>query len=518
MNSGAVTYSLKSLLVRQSLTARNAFATAARAWHWFWFEPADPLLLGLIRVFTGWMLFYNLAVWTVDLEAFFTSSGLQPLDAVTRLYSGQWVFSFWLWIGDQWLWPVHIACLVVATMFCAGLASRLTSVLAFLITISYSQRVPVANFGLDQILGMLCLYLAAGPSGAALSLDALIRKWRQQRRGIAMSAVPAKFRTARMSMRLIQLHLCAIYFWAGMGKLKGPSWWTGEAMWRVVANAEYQTMDLTWLAWVPWVPYLVAHLTIIWEVFFVALVWVRPLRPLMLAAGVAMHIGIGAFLGMWTFGLIMTFAYLSFCDPDRARTKANRLISRISDRPESLADKADTKNCPESSVHFADDHEHTESDTGSDLSSDSGAEISCSERREPSEAMLSTSVLVLAERSADRSAMRRYLSSHGFRVRAVGDLSLALQQVATRRPDMVLTIGSGFDPQGLTDFCADIEDLGGIHILAVLRTGQQSLYKELVSRSAAHAIFHPASLREIRQAITAMLGSATPGSKPGADA
>ena len=300
---------------------------ATAAWHRFWFEPADPFLLCVLRLLTGGMLFYNLLVWTQDLEAFFGNDGLQPLTSVRRLHESHFIFSFWLWTGDAYLWPMHFACLTVAAMFCTGLLTRVTSVLSFLITISYSQRVPVANFGLDQILGMLCLYLSLAPAGASVSLDSMIRTRSQRRFGIPVAATVRKFASARMSIRLIQLHLCAIYFWAGHAKLKGSSWWTGDAMWRVLANEEYQTIDLTWMAWVPWLPYLIAHITILWEVFFVVLVWNPRLRPLILLAGVAMHLGIGAFLGMWTFGLIMIFAYLAFLDPDTWRSRLNRLRS-----------------------------------------------------------------------------------------------------------------------------------------------------------------------------------------------
>ncbi|MFO0977144.1 MAG: HTTM domain-containing protein [Planctomycetaceae bacterium] len=309
---------------------RTRFRAVADAWHQFWFDPVDPLIIGVIRFLTGWMLFYNLLVWTLDLDAFFSRNGLQPLEAVRRIHDDGGVFCFWLWIDDAWLWPVHWLCLAISAMFCLGILSRITSILAFLITISYSQRVPVANFGFDQILGMLCLYLALAPSGASFSLDSVWRRFRCSRKGIPFQI--SRSSSARMSMRLIQLHLCAIYFWAGISKLKGPSWWTGEALWRVIANQEYQTMDLTWLAWFPAVPFIIAHVTILWELFFVALIWRPSLRGIMLAMGVLMHVGIGAFLGMWTFGLIMAFAYLSFSDPSLWRRRMDRIVLALSFR------------------------------------------------------------------------------------------------------------------------------------------------------------------------------------------
>ena len=310
-------------------SVRRSMEQGVAAWHHFWFDPLDPLMLGVMRLLTGWMLFYNLLVWSLQLETFFGRNGLQPIEAVKRVYESRFVFSFWLWIDDRYLWPVHIVCLIVAAMFCIGAATRVTSILAFLITISYSQRVPVANFGFDQILGMMCLYLALAPCGAAMSVDCVIRKWWRRRKGLDLSVEPVRFASARMASRLIQLHLCAIYFWSGFSKLKGPTWWTGEAMWNVIANQEYQTIDLTWMAWTPWLPYLIAHVTVGWEAFFIVLVWNRKLRPFVLAMGVVMHFGIGAFLGMWTFGLIMTFAYLSFADPEIWRTRLTRFSIRF---------------------------------------------------------------------------------------------------------------------------------------------------------------------------------------------
>ncbi len=305
--------SRRSIAARCFSTVADSWQRVLNAWHQFWFRPIDPLMIGIIRMLTGWMLLYNLLVWSLDLPAFFGDYGLQPLETIRSLHEGDLVFSFWLWTGDAWLWPMHSACVAIAAMFFLGIASRVTSILCFLITISYSQRVPVANFGFDQILGFLCLYLSLGPSGAAMSVDAVFRRWWRKRRGLSTDVIPSS--SAQMVSRLIQLHLCAIYLWAGFSKLKGPSWWTGEAMWRVIANQEYQTMDLTWMANVPWLPYLIAHITIAWEVSFILLVWNPRLRPLMLLMGVLMHLGIGAFLGMWTFGLIMAFAYFSFSDP-----------------------------------------------------------------------------------------------------------------------------------------------------------------------------------------------------------
>ena len=477
------------------------------AWHRFWFEPADAFMLGIIRLLGGWMLFYNLAVWTMDLEAFFGDNGLQPLSAVKALYVNRPIFSFWLWTGDQYLWPMHIACLVISAMFCLGFATRLTSILSFLITISYSQRVPIANFGFDQILGMLCLYLSVGPSGAAVSVDSLIRRWWLRRKGLV--AVPRKFASARVAMRLIQLHLCAIYFWAGFAKLKGPSWWTGEAMWRVIANEEYQTMDLTWMAWVPWLPFLIAHVTIAWEIFFIVLVWNPKFRPLMLFMGVLMHVGIGAFLGMWTFGLIMAFAYLAFSDPDLWRHRMTSFVRRLRGGNASQVPAFSVVNASRdmSAGHAMKTvlptaiSEATEL-TQNTVTSSTTDSVPIIQAATPSE------VCVVAAAASDRSTLRRYLREHQVPCRIVSDLNSGLDVISRYRISAVVINTTQLAPANVVDFAADVADLTNLPILVLAASSQQGQFAGLDAVPRAEFLELPASLRDIRCRLQSMCDAA----------
>ncbi len=206
--------------------------------------------------------------------------------------------------------------MLIFTMFAVGLCTRVTSVLSLLVAISYVNRTPYALFGLDQINIMLTLYLAIGPSGQTFSVD----RWLMSRRLGPAGPVPSV--AANLAQRLIQVHMCVIYLFAGIAKLQGPSWWNGEAMWRAFANLEYQSVDMTWLAWHPWLINLMTHVSVIWEISFCVLVW-RPLwRPLMLVGAVVLHVGIGLCLGMWTFALIMLVGCASFLPNEAVRQLA----------------------------------------------------------------------------------------------------------------------------------------------------------------------------------------------------
>ncbi len=290
-------------------------AQAARSgWNRFWFSAVDPATTSLIRLLAGSIIFYAHLVWTLDLSGFFGATSRISPEFVSRFHdplrTGQhFAWSFWTGIESPvMMWIVHIASLIVLAMFMVGWFSRITSVLTFMITLSYTHRVPGTLFGLDQINSLLAMYLMLGPCGARFSVD----RWIAKRRG---AATVSKSVTANISVRLIQVHLCVIYLFAGLGKLQGISWWEGTAMWLALANYEYQTIDMTWLRRWPWVINGLSHLTVAWELSYIALIWPRLTRPIMLALAVPLHMGIALCLGMITFGLIMLVTNIAFIRP-----------------------------------------------------------------------------------------------------------------------------------------------------------------------------------------------------------
>lgn len=301
----------------------------ARGWDDFWFSPADPTLLGVIRILTGAMLLYTHAVWGSDLSDFFGSRPWLDRELVRTIQSDQYAYSFWWLVPARGMWLAYGLSMLVLALFTVGFLTRVTSILAFIVVVSYAHRVPEALFGLDQINAMLTLYLAVGPSGRTLSLD----HWLARRKGTA-PAHPQPSVTANLAQRLIQIHMCVIYFFAGISKLQGPSWWAGEAMWRAFANLEYQSADMTWLAWHPMLINLITHTCILWEVLFCVLIWLKLWRPLMLAGAVIMHLGIGACLGMWTFGLIMLVGCASFLPNEGVRRILEGWVSARSAKTE----------------------------------------------------------------------------------------------------------------------------------------------------------------------------------------
>jgi predicted DCC family thiol-disulfide oxidoreductase YuxK len=303
-----------------------------RGWDMFFFTPADPTPLGLIRVVVGLLALWSLFVFGLDLEDFFGSHGwADPAVIWQSLRERQpLAWSFWFWVPDVLLRPVWLACLGILGLYTLGLFSRVTGVLAWVIVVSTVRRLPIALFGFDQILSTLALYLAVTfASGQAVSLDRFWRRWREAR-ALARSprpqgstagrrvspgepGAPRPTISANLALRLIQLHLAFIYGMAGLAKVQGPSWWNGMALWGTMTAGEFVTRDYTALANWPMLLNFLTHASLALELLYPVLIWIPILRPLMITGAVFLHLGIALVApGLTEFGLAMIGANLAF--------------------------------------------------------------------------------------------------------------------------------------------------------------------------------------------------------------
>ncbi len=314
----------RNLATQDKRLIRAWFQQTADGWNRFWFTPADAATLAMIRICTGLMLFYTHLVWSLRFEAFFgPQAWLSP--EIVRTQSSGYTWSHFFWIqSPALLWTIHIAALVIFMLLALGLWTRVVSILSLLLALSYVHRIaPGADFGLDQINILLAGYLIVGRAGDAFSLDRWLKARKQTE---PLPAAPSV--ATNIAIRLIQLHMCIIYLFAGMAKLQGGAWWVGTAMWYALANYEYQSVDMTWMAKWPRLINIMTHLTIFWEVFYCALIWPRALRPVMLILAIPLHLGIAIYLGMATFGLIMLVGNMAFVSPNFVRLFAGQ-VSRL---------------------------------------------------------------------------------------------------------------------------------------------------------------------------------------------
>lgn len=315
-----------------------------KAWDRFWFSKADPLPLGVIRIFTGLVLLYVHLIYSLDLLALVGKHGWLDLETMNHVrlkteyydmpydwsaYStevhgrGMPIWSVFFHVTDPgWIVTIHIGFLVAMALFTLGFCTRLTAAITWVAIISYIQRLPVFLYGMDTIMNILVIYLMIGPSGATLSIDRLIQRWWARRHGRELED-PAPSVAANFALRLMQVHFCFIYMASGLSKLQGAAWWTGTAVWGTMANYSFAPMN--WPGYVDFLRFI-AENRFLWELLMCLgsygtialelslpyLIWRPKLRWLMICGSAMLHTGIGVIMGLTTFSLFMLCLLLAF--------------------------------------------------------------------------------------------------------------------------------------------------------------------------------------------------------------
>ncbi len=372
------------------------------SWREFWFTPADPTMLGVIRIVAGLVLFYVLAMSRPLLSSLYAPDGwidlptadilrhevpwVPPPDGwisgsrapeagphpyarpelsegpAAQAYQQRWNlnpgetidmgqpgFSQWFHVTDPfWINVVHNLALVVAGLLIVGLATRVISVLAWLLILGYLHRAPAALFDTDTLLALVLLYLMVGPAGASLSLDRLIARFRVSLAALAKHQPlpriePAPSVSANVVLRLFQVHFCILCFAAGASKLQGAAWGSGTALWQALSNYElapprfeFFTTLLHWLTANRVVCEAIggaATLLVVGvEMSLPLLIWNPRLRWLMIIAATALHTGIALTMGLVAFGLLMVVILIAFVPA----VTVNALLARLFHGPDRL--------------------------------------------------------------------------------------------------------------------------------------------------------------------------------------
>jgi hypothetical protein len=326
---------------------------AVRAWDRFFFRPADPTALGLIRITIGIVLLYVHFVYCIGLTNYLgpdawinnkvmefqrhsqplVGPGLKWDDSDGEIFRGQTYWSIYFHVEDAgWLWVIHSIILVIMFLFLIGLWTRVTSVMAWIGAMMYIQRLPAMLFGMDTMMNLALIYLMIAPCGAALSVDRWL-KVRRERRRLGPAYVPRPpepMVSANFATRLIQINFCLIYGAAGTSKLLGSSWWNGTAPNRFLLNYSFAPFDVALYS--QFVKYLADHrwlwevagaggviYTLFLELGFTFLVWNRRSRWFMVCCSILLHTMIALLMGLVTFSLVMMALVLAFVPPEVVR-------------------------------------------------------------------------------------------------------------------------------------------------------------------------------------------------------
>ena len=181
-----------------------------------------------------------------------------------------------------------------------GFISRWSAGVALVTHLVLMHSIETFAYGVDFITSICLFYLLIFPVGKYYSLDTYFRR------------TPTSSSTdSRFFIGLFQAHWSAAYFFSGLAKALGPTWWNGEAVWKSLYSYN-QTGLLDPEIWKshPVLLTLVGIGTVLLELLYPVGVRFQVLRKPWVIGIILMHIGIGLLLGLYFFSGIMVLINL----------------------------------------------------------------------------------------------------------------------------------------------------------------------------------------------------------------
>jgi hypothetical protein len=194
--------------------------------------------------------------------------------------------------------------LCAASGLLAGFFSRSSAVIAWFLHLCAAKSGGLVSYGVDNFMTIGLFYLMLSPLPDSYSLD---QRWRKLR--------PKDGQLLGFFQRALQLHLSIIYFFSGLTKCLGSGWWDGSNIWRALIRPPFSIIPPEILVrWIYVFP--IAGISIcLLEIGYPVLIWLKRTRFIWLVAILAMHVAIGATMGMYLFALIMIILNLAAFGP-----------------------------------------------------------------------------------------------------------------------------------------------------------------------------------------------------------
>ena len=208
-----------------------------------------------------------------------------------------WLVTLGAYFGvrEEIVLSIAWTCLLVAgCSLLIGLLCRSAAILAWFLHLCAATSGGVLSYGVDNFMTIGLFYLMLSPLPDRYSLDQQWRNWPLENRPLL-----GFFR------RVLQVHLCLIYFFSGLTKCLGSGWWDGSNLWRALIRPPANIIAPEQLVRLKYLFPIAGIFICILETGYPFFIWGRRTRNIWLICICGMHIAIGLTIGMYLFALIM---------------------------------------------------------------------------------------------------------------------------------------------------------------------------------------------------------------------
>ena len=221
-------------------------------------------------------------------------------------------------LREESILTVAWICLLVAGCgLFLGFFCRFSAILAWFFHLCAAESGGFVSYGVDNFMTIGLFYLILSPLPDRYSLDWRLRKAR-----------PKDPQLLGFWRRVLQLHLCLIYFFSGLTKCLGSGWWDGSNIWRSLIRPPFNIIDPQILVrWNYLFPVAGIFICLV-EIGYPFFIWNDKTRKIWLICICGMHFAIGVTMGMYLFALIMIILNVAAFGPSLVGDSAKQLFVR----------------------------------------------------------------------------------------------------------------------------------------------------------------------------------------------
>lgn len=273
----------------------------------FLFPPDTDMWLVVLRIGLGLqVIFYTLSLRS-DWHSLFSETG----KGLVSRELGEAIASFdsplipklgWLvflgghiGLAEETVLSAAWGCLLcMGCCLLLGLFCRPAAIIAWFLHLCAAESGGLLAYGADNFMTMALFYLMLSPLPDRYCVDCRL-----------MKTIPRDPRLLGFWRRVLQVHLCFVYFFGGLAKFLGSGWWNGSNLWRSLTRPPFNLISPDILVRFKYaLPILGISICLI-ELGYPVFIWIRKTRFFWLVCILAMHAAIGVTMGMYLFALVM---------------------------------------------------------------------------------------------------------------------------------------------------------------------------------------------------------------------
>ena len=222
-------------------------------------------------------------------------------------------------MNEEAVLSVAWACLLAAGCFLLlGLFCRPAAIVAWFLHLCAAESGGLLAYGADNFMTTALFYLMLSPLPDRYAFDRWVVKTKPKNRHLL-----------GFWRRVLQIHLCFVYFIGGLAKCLGNGWWNGSNLWRSLIRPPFNLVSPDILVRFKYVLPALGISICLLEVSYPVFIWMKKTHRVWLVCILAMHVAIGLLMGLYLFALVMIIMNLAAFGVSYTRTRAQLTLKPV---------------------------------------------------------------------------------------------------------------------------------------------------------------------------------------------